>query len=95
MKASIVIVAAGLAWLGAAGAASAQTSTTITEPTVTVGSTEPTPESPGIARKEAAAALAQARHDCRQEQDRADQKNCLSDARDDYNQMMATAASKR
>ncbi len=94
MKASIIVAAIGLAWLGAAGAAAAET-TTIIEPTVTVGSTEPTPESPAIARKEAAAALAQAEHDCRKDQDRAEQKNCLSDARDDYNQMMATATSKR
>ena len=94
MKASIIVAAAGLVWLSAASAATAQT-TTITEPTVTVGSTEPTPESPVIARKEAAAALAQARQDCRKDQDRAAQKNCMSDARDDYDQMMASAASKR
>jgi hypothetical protein len=93
MKASIVIAAAGLVWLGAAGTASAQT-TSVTEPAITVGSTEPTPESPAIAHKEAAAALAQAKQDCRKQHDHASQQNCLSDARDDYNQMMAKTPSK-
>ena len=93
MKATILVAAAGLALFGVTGAATAQTST-IVEPTVTVGSTEPTPESPAIARKEAAAALAQARQDCRKENDREAQKTCLSAARDDYDQMMAAASSR-
>ena len=94
MKASIIIAAAaGLVWLGAAGTASAQTSS-VTEPTITVGSTEPTPESPAIAHKEAAAALAQAKQDCRKQHDHALQENCMADARDDYNQMMAKSTSK-
>jgi hypothetical protein len=93
MKVSI-IVAAGLALSGAAGAALAQI-TTVIEPTVTVGSTEPTPERPAVARKEAAAALAQAKKDCRRQPDRDAQKACMADARNDYNDLMAMAASKR
>jgi ubiquitin len=96
MKATIIVAAAaaGLTLVGISGAARAQTAT-IAEPTVTVGSTEPTPESPAIARKEAGAALAQARQDCRKENDRQAQKTCLSAARDDYDQMMAAASSTR
>jgi hypothetical protein len=93
MKVSIIVVS--LTLLGATGAALAQGSTTIVEPTITVGSTEPTPESPAIARKEAGAALAQAKQECRKEGDRDTQQSCLADARADYDNMMAMATSKR
>lgn len=95
MRATTIVAAAALALLGIAGSATAQTTRTITDPTITVGSTEPTPESPAIARKEAAAVLAQAREDCRREKDRGAQRSCLSAARDDYDRMMAAASSPR
>jgi hypothetical protein len=84
-----MIAAVAVASLASAAAVTAQQ--VVVEPTVTVGSTEPTPESPAIARKEAAAALAQAKHDCRKEQDKSAQQSCLTQAHDDYNQMMASA----
>jgi hypothetical protein len=88
MKLSII---AGALCLGFASAGAALANTTITEPTVTIGSMQPSPESPVIARKEAAAALAQAKQDCRKESGRDAQKSCLGDAREDYNHMMARA----
>ena len=89
MKLSITAAALCLG-LASIGAALAQT--TVTEPTVIVGSMQPTPESPAIARKEASAVLAQAKQDCPRKAGRDAQKSCLSAARQDYDRMMAKAA---
>ena len=62
------------------------------EPTVVVGPLTPTPESPALARKEATAALAQAKRDCRR-QGSSEQKTCLGAALDDYRSQMANARS--
>ena len=63
-------------------------------PTVTVGSMDPGPESPMAARKEAAAALAQAKRDCRTaNRATSAQSSCLAAARDDYRKLMAQAGS--
>jgi hypothetical protein len=64
----------------------------VIDPTVVVGSTTPTPESPAIARKEATAALAQAKRECRR-QPGSEQKSCLGAAQDDYRSQMADARS--
>jgi len=87
------IVAATLALGFAAGASSlaAAQGKTVVEPTVTVGSMDPGPESPAAARKEAAAALAEARRQCRSEPDRTARDDCLAAAREDYRQLMASA----
>jgi hypothetical protein len=82
---------AALAAASLAGASAVMAQQVVVEPTVTVSSTDPTPEAPAIARKEAAAALAQARHDCRKEEDKSAQQNCLVQAHDDYDQMMSSA----
>jgi hypothetical protein len=66
--------------------------TVVTEPTVLVGPMTPTAESPAIARKEATAALAQAKSDCRR-QAGGEQKSCLGAAQDDYRSQMAYARS--
>jgi hypothetical protein len=89
----VAIFASALA-LGVLGAGTAVAQTVINEPTVMVGSSDPTPESPAIARKEAAAALAQAKRDCRRQGDRSAQGACLSQAREDYRQMMSMAGSR-
>ena len=89
MKIWTIAAAVGLSLSGAVGAATPPA--TITDPAVIVGSTEPTPESPAIARKEARAALAQAKQSCRHEPDGNAQETCLTQARDDYNHMMAMA----
>ncbi|MDQ2734622.1 MAG: hypothetical protein M3Y55_06450 [Pseudomonadota bacterium] len=86
---------AGALCLGLASTGAAWAQTTVTEPTVTIGSMAPTPESPAIARKEAAAALAQAKQDCRKGAGVDAQKSCMNEARDDYDQMMARAGSRR
>ena len=64
--------------------------TVVTDPTVLVGPLTPTPESPAIARKEATAALAEAKRDCRR-QHGSEQKSCLGAAQDDYRSQMADA----
>ena len=50
-------------------------------PTEWIGSSEPGPQTPAAARQEAAAALAEARTDCRQEGTADARSNCLADAR--------------
>jgi hypothetical protein len=90
MKISIAVAALTLG-LAAVHNANAQSNTVTRETTITVGSTEPSPESPMAARKEAAAALAQAKRDCRKEPDRDAQNSCLSAAHDDYRKLMAEA----
>ncbi|MDQ2926703.1 MAG: hypothetical protein M3R22_00845 [Pseudomonadota bacterium] len=71
---------AGALCLGLASTGAAWAQTTVTEPTVTIGSTQPTPESPAIARKEAAAALSQAKQDCRKAAGADARKSCMSEA---------------
>lgn len=91
MKVSSSIAAAfGLALGTVAGAGLVQAAV-VAEPTITIGSMTPTPESPAIARKEAAAVLAQARQDCPKETGHEAQRSCMTDARNDYHQMMAKA----
>nr|HET7859834.1 hypothetical protein [Caldimonas sp.] len=89
MKASIVVaaLALGVAAIPAVGAQAGK----VIEIRQTVGSTEPSPESAAAARHEAAAALAQARHDCREEANRADRQSCLDAARADYRHLMEMA----
>jgi hypothetical protein len=64
---------------------------TVVGPTITVGSTQPPPETPAAARHEAVAALAQARQACRQEADRESRRACLAAAREDHDKLMAIA----
>ncbi len=73
-----------------AGAAMAQTTNMIVEPVVTVGSDQPSAESPMAARKEAAAAWAQAQQDCRKSAGHAARSQCMANARADHDQMMAS-----
>ena len=54
---------------------------------------EPAQQSPQDMRHEAAAALADARNECRKEQGRQAQQDCMRAARDDYNHMMSMARS--
>jgi len=89
MKASIVVAALAL---GAAAAHPAfARADTVTQTRITVGSSEPSPESPSAARHEAAAVLAEAKRDCRAEPNREDRQSCMQAARDDYRNVMATA----
>ena len=90
MKVTLIAAALGLCLAGAAGAAPAQS--TVTEH-ITIGSMNPTPENPSVARKEAAAELALARYDCRKERGADARKSCMAAARDDYGHMMAMAGS--
>lgn len=90
MKLSMI---AALAVVSLASTAAVAAQQVVVEPTVTVGSSEPTPESAAIARKEASAVLAQAKHDCRKEQGKSAQEGCMTQARDDYDQMMSSAHS--
>jgi hypothetical protein len=82
--------------VAAAGAASAQTAGTFSPnqtvlPTETIGSTEPTPEAPAAARKEAHAALAQAERACHRESSRDAKRDCMAAAHDDYRNTLARA----
>ncbi len=90
MKISIVAASLAVALGAVHGSALAQ-STNTTENRITVGSTEPTPESPSAARKEASAALAQAKRDCRKEHGHDAQASCLTAAHEDYRNLMAMA----
>ena len=94
MKPSILAAALALG-VAAAPAVTLAQGSNVVERTITVGSSEPTPESPAAARREAAAALAQAQRDCRKESDRDARKSCLDAARDDYRTLMAEASSSR
>ena len=91
MKLSITAAALTLGLAALVPAASAQSNNVTRETTVTVGSMDPGPESPMAARKEAAAALAQAKRDCRMESGHEAQSSCLAAARDDYRRLMAQA----
>jgi hypothetical protein len=89
------VVACCLAVAGA-GAASAQTAGTASRnlkvlPTETVGSSEPTPEAPAAARKEAHAALAEAQRACQRESSRDARRDCMAAARDDFRATLARA----
>jgi hypothetical protein len=90
MKASIVVAALALGAAAAHSPAFAGGST-MHETRITVGSSEPSPESPSAARHEAAAVLAEARRDCRAEPNREDRQSCMQQAREDYRSLMATA----
>jgi hypothetical protein len=90
MKVSIIAASLALGLAAAHGTALAQDST-VTESRITVGSTEPTPESPDAARREASAALAQAKRECRKEQGHDAQASCLAAAHEDYRKLMAIA----
>lgn len=76
--------------LGAGGALAQAKTKMIVEPVVTIGSEQPSPESPAAARKEAAAAWAQAQQTCRKGADRDARDRCLADARADRDQMLAS-----
>ena len=91
MKRSILVAALALG--GAALPALAAPSPTVIQTRVTVGSTEPSPESPAAARHEAAAALAEAKRECRKEPSRPERQDCLDAARLDYRNLMDTANS--
>ena len=98
MKVSLTAAALALGLAAVQGSALAQSSThgsTASERTITVGSTDPTPESPSAARHEAAAALAQAKRDCRKEQGQDARNDCLAAAREDYRKLMAEANGRR
>ncbi len=58
-------------------------------PTEHIGGMDPGPQSPEAARKEAAAALAQARAECRRDGTAAGRRTCLADAREDHDRAMA------
>ena len=65
--------------------------TVVIERFITVGSSEPGPQSPQAARQEAAAAMAEARRECRKESDRESREQCLAAAREDYRDLMEEA----
>ena len=92
--AALAVAASGTAFADASSAPAVIVlpPTVVVEPTQVVGPMTPTPESPAIARKEAAAALAEAKRDCRRQPD-SEQKSCLSAAQDDYRSQMANARS--
>ena len=85
---AVLAMCAGL--LGAGGALAQTKTHTIVEPVVTVGSEQPSPESPAAARKEAAAAWAQAQQTCRKTAGHEARSQCLADARADHDQMLAS-----
>ncbi len=92
-----VLIACGLS-LAAADAAQAQAQPTSTGstvetvlPTEIVGSTEPTPEAPAAARREAYAALAVAQRDCRKESANDARRDCMTAARQDFHDTLARA----
>ena|SRR6185437_16872610 len=90
MKTRLPMAALALcAGLLGAGSALAQTKM-IVEPVVTIGSEQPSPESPMAARKEAAAAWAQAKRECRKASSHDARSQCLASARADHDQMMAS-----
>lgn len=89
MKLSSMAAALALGLAASSGGALAQ-GTKVVETRITVGSMEPGPQSPEAARKEAAAALAQAKSSCRHE-DRQAQRACMEAAREDYRNLMETA----
>jgi hypothetical protein len=76
-------------------ATQAQPPRVVVLPVEQVGSTEPGPQSPEAARHEAAAAMAEARRLCRLEPDRQSRADCLSDARDDRDQLLEAARGGR
>ncbi len=94
---SSLVVACGLA-VAAAGSTAAQAagssppSMTVL-PTQTIGSTEPTPEAPAAAHREAYAARTQARLACRGEASRDARQNCLAAAQEDFRNTLARARS--
>lgn len=99
MKLSAIMAASalGLAALSSASFAQPSTSSGGSTSGGTVDrsliSGEPSQESPQDMRHEAAAALAEARNECRKEQGRQAQQDCMRAARDDYNHMMSMARS--
>jgi hypothetical protein len=91
MKRSIVVAALALG--GAALPALAAPPSAVTQTRITVGSTEPSPETPMAARHEASAALAEAKRDCRKEPSASERQDCLDAARLDYRNLMESAKS--
>jgi hypothetical protein len=82
--------------VAAAGTVSAQTASTSSpnqtvRPTETIGSTEPTPERPAAARKEAHAALAEAERACHRESSRDARRDCMATAHEDSRNTPARA----
>jgi hypothetical protein len=90
MKTFAVTAAVALASGIACGSALAQ-QRTVQGPTITIGSTEPSPESPSAARAEAAAVWAEAQQSCRQERDHQARHDCLEAAREDRRQLLHEA----
>jgi hypothetical protein len=84
----LVVAASGSAW---AQTADTSASNMTVMPTETIGSTEPTPETPSAARKEAHAAFAQAERACRRESARDVRRDCLAAAHEDFRDTLARA----
>jgi hypothetical protein len=84
----VAVAAAGSASALAAGGASPKVTVL---PTQTIGSTEPTPEAPAAARREAYAARAQAERDCRSESSADARQGCMAAAQEDFRNTMARA----
>ena len=100
MKLSAIMAASALGLAALSSASFAQPSTSSGGSSTGGGtvdrsliSGEPSQESPQDMRHEAAAALAEARNECRKEQGRQAQQDCMRAARDDYNHMMSMARS--
>ena len=92
---SYLVVACGLTVAAAGGAAaqaagSSSPSLTVL-PTQTIGSTEPTAEAPAAARREAYAARAEAKRQCRLEASPDARQGCLAAAQDDFRNTLARA----
>jgi len=85
------MLAVALASALACGGALAQ-SHAVPGPTITVGSTTPSPESPAAARAEAAAVWAQAQQTCHRERDHQARHDCLQAAREDRQRLLDEAA---
>ncbi|HSN34573.1 MAG TPA: hypothetical protein VLU41_17910 [Ideonella sp.] len=88
MKLSALAAAAALGLAGLSSAAFAQNSTDTSREQLT---SEPSAEAPAAARKEAAAAWAQAQKDCRKEQGRDAQRECLRVAKQDRDRLLKEA----
>jgi hypothetical protein len=88
MRFSALAAAAALGLAGLSSAAFAQTSTDTSREQLT---SQPSAEAPAAARKEAAAAWAQAQQDCRKEQGRDAQRQCLHQAKQDRDQLLKEA----
>src|SRR5439155_23662059 len=94
MKRLAISAAIALASGLACGNALAQ-QRTVPGPTITIGSMDPTPESPSAARAEAAAVWARAQQTCREERDAHARHDCLQAAREDRRQLLEEARQRQ